>query len=134
MNVFNQFLWKSWLLVLFLLWGTECGMTWCLNSYRKSCYSMCDDDGNYCSFCFKLYYAVYNMFVAVDDHFAKALGETWVKLQGQTSSSTSSSALVTKENKSSAPSTATMSVSVAKETAPSSATSLLQQRRGLVSI
>jgi hypothetical protein len=95
---------------------------------------MCDDDGNYCSFCFKLYYAVYNMFVAVDDHFAKALGETWVKLQGQTSSSTSSSALVTKENKSSAPSTATMSVSVAKETAPSSATSLLQQRRGLVSI
>ncbi|GFG33937.1 hypothetical protein Cfor_07495 [Coptotermes formosanus] len=72
--------------------------------------------------------------LSVDDHFAKALGETWVKLQGQTSNSTSSSALVTKESKSSAPSTATVSVSVAKETAPSSATSLLQQRRGLVSI
>jgi hypothetical protein len=79
------------------------------------------------------------VFVSVDDHFAKALGETWVKLQGQTSNSTSSSTLITKEKKPSAPSTATVSVSVAKETAPNSApataaTSLLQQRRGLVSI
>ncbi|XP_021913888.1 transcription cofactor vestigial-like protein 4 isoform X1 [Zootermopsis nevadensis] len=76
--------------------------------------------------------------LSVDDHFAKALGETWVKLQGQTSKSTSSSTLITKEKKPSAPSTATVSVSVAKETTPSSApapaASLLQQRRGLVSI
>lgn len=84
--------------------------------------------------CLKLCYALVNMFVAVDDHFAKALGDTWVKLQGQTPNSTSSNALVTKETKSSAPSTATVSVSVAKETTPGSATSLLQQRRGLVSI
>jgi len=84
--------------------------------------------------CLKFCYAMFNMFVAVDDHFAKALGETWVKLQGQTPNSTSSNALVTKETKSSAPSTATVSLSVAKETTPGSATSLLQQRRGLVSI
>ncbi|XP_069674593.1 uncharacterized protein Tgi isoform X2 [Periplaneta americana] len=76
--------------------------------------------------------------LSVDDHFAKALGETWVKLQGQTANSTSNNA---KEKKTSAPSTATVSVSVAKENTPSStpgatppATSLLQQRRGLVSI
>ncbi|PSN38438.1 hypothetical protein C0J52_12725 [Blattella germanica] len=75
--------------------------------------------------------------LSVDDHFAKALGETWVKLQEQTNNSSS-----TKEKKSPVSSTATVSVSVAKEnssnsspaTTASSATSLLQQRRGLVSI
>lgn len=76
--------------------------------------------------------------LSVDDHFAKALGETWIKLQGQTSNSASSNTLITKEKSSAAPSTATVSVSVAKETAPSSAAtpaaSHLQQRRGLVSI
>jgi hypothetical protein len=67
------------------------------------------------------------------------LGETWVKLQGQTSNSASSNTLITKEKKpSAAASTATVSLSVAKETAPSSAATPaaahLQQRRGLVSI
>jgi hypothetical protein len=82
-----------------------------------------------------LYYTSCNISVAVDDHFAKALGETWVKLQGQTSNSAPSNSLITKEKKpSTAASTATVSVSVAKETAPSPAASHLQQRRGLVSI
>jgi hypothetical protein len=106
-----------------------------LSKYHKSSYIACD--GNY-SVQLNLNYTLHNVFVTVDDHFAKALGETWVKLQGQTSSSASSNTLITKEKKSSASSTATVSVSVAKETASSSATTpattLLQQRRGLVSI
>lgn len=50
--------------------------------------------------------------LSVDDHFAKALGETWVKLQGQTATDTGAATASTKEKKA----------------------SLLQQRRGLVSI
>lgn len=53
-------------------------------------------------------------FIPVDDHFAKALGETWVKLQAESKAKESSAER-------------------SEVSSPCSNTSILQQRRGLVS-